>query len=260
MDKRMLNLAIGIGLAVIAIFMIHGYMQRQESRIQDLIKKGEVVEILAARNDIPKEVTITAAMVGMIRIRSSAFQPGDLTSPDSAIGKLAGLDILKGQHMNRNMVKSLSSAKYLSQRTPAGMRAMTIAVDKIAAIEGLIKPNDQVDVVGTFKMGGGRLVVITLFQGVQILAMGRNLSPYRVVPDASTVTIALRPEDIKMLAYILDSGNKIRLTLRAPMDPSQDVYSAVSAETLMRRLGMWAPPPQAEEKPKLKIYKGPQSE
>ena len=120
--------------------------------------------------------------------------------------------------------------------------------------------DDQIDIVGTFTVGPRRIVVITLFQGVKILAMGKNLSPYRIVPDAGTVTIALRPEDIKMLSYVLDSGNKIRLTLRAPLDPSKDLYSAVSAETLMKRLGMWAPAPREEAKPKLKIYKGPQDD
>jgi len=260
MDKRMLNLIIGIGLAIIAIFMIHGYMQQREALIQQLIKKGEILEVLVAKVDIPRETTIDKDMVAMARVPANSFQPGDLTSPASAIGKLAAIDILKNQHINSNMVKSLSSAQYLSQKTPEGTRAMTIPVDKIAAIEGLVKPNDQVDVIATFDMGGGRILVVTLFQGVQVLAMGKNISPYKVVSDANTVTLALRPEDIKLLTYVLDSGNRIRLTLRPPGDHSQDMYPAVSAETLMRRLGMWAPPPQVEEKPKLKIYKGAQGE
>lgn len=260
MDKRMMNLIIGIGLAIIAIFMIHGYMQQRETLIQQLIKKGEILEALVAKVDIPREATIDKDMVAIARVPANSFQPGDLTSPASVIGKLAAIDILKNQHVNSNMVRSSTSARFLSQKTPEGMRAMTIAVDKISAIEGLVKPGDKVDVIGTFNTGGGRLMVVTLFQGVQVLAMGRNLSPYRIVSDASTVTLALRPEDIKLFTYVLDSGNKIRLTLRTPGDISQDAYTAVSGETLMRRLGMWAPPPQAQEKPKLKIYKGSQNE
>ncbi len=261
MDKRMLNLIIGIGLAVIAILLIHTKMQEDQRIIQQLVSKGEVLEVVVARTDISRESTITQNMVGLIRIRSNAYQPGDLTSPDSAVNKFAKVDILKGQHINSNMLRSLAGAKFLSQRIPKGMRAMTLPVDKISSIEGLMKPSDYVDVIGTFPISAGQNLVVTLFQGVKILATGKNISPYKVDSTADTVTVALKPEDIKLLTYVLESGNKIRLVLRAPLDSSQERgYLGVTFETLMRRLGMWAQPPQIEKEQTLEIYKGTQKE
>lgn len=260
MDKRMLNLIIGIGLAVIAILLIHTKMQQDQRLIQQLINEGKILEVVVARTDIPKERIITQDMIVLSRIRSNSYQPGDLTSLDSAINKFAMVDVLKGQHINSNMVRSLAGAKFLSQRIPKGMRAMTIPVDKISSIEGLIKPSDHVDVIGTFVISGQNLVV-TLFQGVRILATGKNLSPYRINSSADTITVALKPDDIKLLTYVLESGYKLRLALRAPLDSSQDIgYSGVTFETLMKRLGMWAQPPQVEKKQTLEIYKGSQKE
>ena len=64
-----------------------------------------------------------------------------------------------------------------------------------------------------------------------------------------------------MLTYVLESGHKIRLALRAPLDSSQEMgYSGVTYETLMKRLGMWAQPPRMDKKPTLEIYKGSQKE
>jgi len=261
MDKRMLNLIVGIGLAVIAILLIHTRMQQDQKLIQQLVSKGEILEVVVARTDIPKEGAITKDMVALNRIRSNAYQPGDLTSLDSVISKLAKVDILKGQHINSNMLRSLGGATSLSQRIPKGMRAMTIPVDKISSIEGLIQPNDYIDIIGTFVISAGQNLVVTLFQGIKILATGKNFSPYKVDNSADTVTLALKPEDIKLLTYVIESGHKIRLALRPPLDSSQEIgYSGVSLETLMKRLGMWAQPPQTEEKSTLKIYKGTQKE
>jgi len=261
MDKRMLNLIIGIGLAVIAILLIHSKMQQDQKIIQQLASKGEILEVVVAKTDIPKESTITQSMITLRQIRSNAYQPGDLTSADSAINKFAKVDILKGQHINSNMLRSLTGAKFLSQRIPKGMRAMTLPVDKISSIEGLIKPNDSVDIIGIFVISAGQNLVVTLFQGARILATGKNISPYRIDSTADTVTVALKPEDVKLLTYVLESGNKIRLTLRAPLDSSQEIgYSGVTFETLMKRLGMWAQPPQMEKEPTLEIYKGSQKE
>lgn len=261
MDKRMLNLIIGIGLAVIAIMLIHTRMQQDQKLIQQLVNKGEILEVVVAKADIAKESTVTQDMITLKKIRSNSYQPGDLTTVDSAINKFAVVDILKGQHVNSNMLRVSAGTKFLAQRIPKGMRAITVPVDKISSIEGLTKPNDYVDIIGTFVISARQNLVVTLFQGVKILATGKNLSPYRVDSSADTVTLALKPEDIKLLTYVLESGHKIRLVLRAPLDSSQEMgYSGVTYETLMKRLGMWAQPPQAAKESTLEIYKGSQKE
>ena len=89
MDKRMLNLIIGVGLAVIAILLINTKRRQDQKLIQQLVSKGEILEVVVARVDISKESPITQNMVALNRIRSNAYQPGDLTSLDSTINKFA---------------------------------------------------------------------------------------------------------------------------------------------------------------------------
>lgn len=264
MDKRTINIIIGIILAMFAIFMINRHLAQREALIQKLIREGQIVEVVVAKTDIPKETILTVNMVGLQRVRSQSVQSGDLTSLDSAIGKFAEVDILKGQHINSNMIRPLGAARYLSQAVPQGMRAMTISVDKISAVEGLLKPGDSVDVIATFNIptsqGKSEVVVVTVFQGVKVLATNRNLSQYQVSEGVNTVTLALKPEDIKVLTFILE-WSKVRLVLRPPLDTTTEYgYTAMTWEALMKRLGMWQPLPEQPEQPTIEVYRATKRE
>jgi pilus assembly protein CpaB len=236
-------------------------MMQNEARIQELIRQGQIVEVVVAKTDVAKETTLTTDMVELKRVAAKSLQPNDLTSLDSAIGKFAVADILKGQHVNSEMVKPLLAIRFLSERVPQGMRAITISVDKLSAIEGLIKPDDKVDIVGTFTFpSGGPPVVITLFQGIKVLATNKNISPYRADGKTDTVTIAIKNDDIKTLTYALEIA-KIRLVLRTPLDASEDYeYAALTLDGLMNKLNMVQRAIEQPKPPTVDVYKGSKEE
>ncbi|MDP2924622.1 MAG: Flp pilus assembly protein CpaB [Candidatus Omnitrophota bacterium] len=264
MDKRIINLIVGVLFALIALLIINRYIAEQRRELEELRRKGEIVDVVVAKDDIARETTITADMVKMKPVSVKTLLPGDLTSVESAIGKFAIADILKDQHVNSDSVKPLVSFRYLSELVPQGYRAITIAVDKLSATEGLIKPQDKVDIVGVFSFpaGGGMNapIVITLFQNIKVLAMDKNISPYRVEGRANTVTLALKPEDIKMLTYALELG-KVRLTLRTPLDTSEDFeYSALTLDGLLNKLGMVQQRVEQPKPPTVDVYRGSKQE
>lgn len=264
MDKRIVNLLIGVGIAVIAIIVINAQMQSRERLIQELIKKGQLVEVVVAKEDIPRETTITSDMVKTATVAAKTLQPGDLTSIDSVIGKFSISDILKDQHLNQESVKPLVGFKYLSDAVPEGKRAITISVDKLSAVEGLIKPGDIVDIIGTFSFpsdkGASPPIVITLFQNVKVLATNKNLSPYRAEGRADTITLALDPDGTKLLTYALELG-KIRLVLRTPLDKAgEPEYSALTLEGLLNKLNLIQRTIPQEKPPTIEIYKGAKQE
>jgi len=261
MNKRIINIIIGIGVAFIMIMMINNYIVSQRQLIERLLEEGKAVKIVIAKVDIPKDTIITADMVNLKTEPKASMQPGDLTSLESAIGSLAVVDILRGQHINSNMLQASTAFKFLSQTIPTGMRAFTISVDQLSGIEGLIKPGDYVDIIGTFRFPTGREgesmpVVVTLFQGIKVLASNRIISPYQVSPKAGTITLALKPEDARVLAYALTIGS-IKLTLRAPLDSSVEYESnVITFETLLKKMGMYMPQPTVTQPPTVEVYKG----
>lgn len=259
MDKKKMNILIGVGLAIIVIILIHNEMQKREAYIRRLIDQGQAMEVVVSNQDIPPETKIDRDMVRLETVSSKSFQRGDLTSLESVVGKITIIDILKDQHINSNMLRGISNIRYLSQGIPEGLRAITLPVDQISAVEGLIKPGDLVDIIGIFNLpidqDTTETTVVNLFEGIKVLAVNRNFSPYRTEEQAETITLALRPDDVKVLTYSLQNG-KIRLALRPPQDKTQEPgYSLVTMETLLRRLGRWAPPPVQKEDT-VNIYRG----
>jgi pilus assembly protein CpaB len=200
-------------------------------------------------------------MVELKRVPAKSLQPNDLTSLDSAIGKFSVSDILKGQHINSEMVKPMLGIRFLSERIPPGMRAFTISVDKLTAIEGLLKPDDKVDIIGTFVFpSGGPPVIITLFQGVKVLATNKNISPWRADGKTDTITLAIKHEDVKTLAYALEIA-KVRMVLRTPLDTTEDFeYSALTLDGLMNKLNMVQKTVEQPKPPTVDVYKGAQEQ
>jgi Flp pilus assembly protein CpaB len=239
--------------------LIHKTLQQREALIQELIRKGELVNVVVATKDISRESTITEDMVKMEKIHNKSLQPGDLDSLESVVGKFVEVDILAGQHINANQLRAGGLLKYLSQGVPEGMRAITAPVDPITSIEGLAKPGDFVDVIGVFNLPTGIrneaiTTVVTLFQGVKVLATGKNISQYKAT-GGETVTLALLPEDAKILAYVLEMG-KIRLVLRRATDSSKETgYTAITMEALLMRLGLWRPQTRQDKPETIKIYR-----
>ncbi len=263
--KRFINLAIGVILAVVAVSLISIRSQEKDKVIRNLITRGELTEVVAATQDIPKNKVIRSNMVSLVRVVTKDLQQGALKSIDSVIGKLADVDILKDQYIYSNMVRFSRSAETLSQKTPSGKRAFTISIDRISAVGGLIKAGDRIDVVGMVnipQVAGGKQstqkVVLTLFENAKVLYVDEGSKSQR------TVTLALIPEEIKILTYALELG-QIKLVLRPPLDTSEEgSFKPFTFETFMQKIykainfdpTRVAPPAPKKEEPKVEIYRG----
>jgi pilus assembly protein CpaB len=90
---------------------------------------------------------------------------------------------------------------------------------------GCVKPNDHVDILGTFmKPEKKEWVTITLLQNVTVLAVGSRLfSKDRGSSETAssrgdqTVTVLVTPEEAELLTFSVDKG-KISLSLRNQND------------------------------------------
>ncbi|MCF6176141.1 MAG: Flp pilus assembly protein CpaB [Victivallaceae bacterium] len=134
--------------------------------------------------------------------------------------------------MRKNSVLQWDDLAQASQRRsglagymPADVRAVTISVDSTSSVNNMIKPGDQVDIVGTFRfpeMRGDRsldTLTMTILQSVTILACGSDYGKYsyNIKPTRSrgynTVTLALYPEEVDMIIFASQKG-RLTFTLR----------------------------------------------
>ena len=96
----------------------------------------------------------------------------------------------------------------LAIKTPAGKRALTVQIDSLSAVGGLINPGDFVDVLARLNVpreaaggtgGPAEQITAMVFQNLQVLAIGTNLSNpgmYEAQNKAGNlyVTLAMDPE------------------------------------------------------------------
>ncbi|MEZ0231075.1 MAG: Flp pilus assembly protein CpaB [Planctomycetota bacterium] len=111
-------------------------------------------------------------------------------------------------------------------------RAMTIAVNPVIGLAGMLRPGDKVDIIFTagYEDSGGAAggaarkwkITSTLAQKVDILAVDSSTDS-DASSEYTTVTIKLRPEDVNRLAACLHNGwqyHLVRMDDTAPASAS----------------------------------------
>lgn len=237
MNKKILPLAAAFVLGVIAIFMINTQLEKREEVIKRLERQGKLTKVVVATRDIPQHTPIKSNMIDVAEVPTKDLQPGVLQSVDSAIGKIARVDILKNQFVYGSNLRLPQQAETLAQKTPAGKRAYTLSIDQISAVGGLARPGDRVDVIGIMNiptvMGGQQVVqrvVLTLFENAKILDIQVGAK------GVSSITMALATEEIKILTYALEMG-KIKFVLRSPLDTvEKGSLQPFTFETFMQKI------------------------
>lgn len=167
-----------------------------------------------------------------------------------------------------------------SLRTPPGKRALTILVDSLAAVGGLVNPGDFVDIIARLELPDvdegdpkkkskeKESLTTVLFQNIQVLAVGTNFNPTGEIPPYEiqqkaknlNVTLAVSPEEAGLLTFAQEHG-ELQLSLRSPAETEDKVLQQVASwdaladfvlenqGTQLRIPGKKAPAVPSEEEP-----------
>jgi pilus assembly protein CpaB len=147
---------------------------------------------------------------------------------NEAIGKITNTSIAQGEQILQKKLVELGEVNYgLSYAVPVGKRAVTVAVDDVSGVAGLIKPGDKVDVAAVInlpKVGEQREVpnALVVLQDLQILAVGATMedkTSKKEPLDYKNITLAVTVEESRPLILASQKGT-IRLMLRSPIDDS----------------------------------------
>lgn len=242
MQKQRIILIIGIVLGLIAVVITRMYIQqvakaKEEEARQALekLKKNQMV-VMIARQDIPMGTVIQGQMLEPAIVPKEFVQPRAASAADNISGMATIAPIAKGEQVSLTKLTSSSSAlkptrRGLSEVTPVGKRAVTVSVDNIASLVGLIKPGDYVDVIavlplptqGPEKKQGIQQTVVPVLQNVLILAVGQETSAQAMAQKEGTkdrsplITLSLTPKEANLVAFLQEQG-RIRLSMRSVRD------------------------------------------
>lgn len=290
MPKQRLILIIGVVLALAAVFMTKVYIDQQRQAAEEDAKKrlasmqAHQTAVLVAKKDIPRGAAIEETMFETAIIPNKYVQPQAVTSLDRISGMVTVAPIAKDEQITLSKLTFAKQAGGLAEVTPMGKRAITISVDNISALAGMIKAGDYVDVISmlpeTVQTAEGKQVTqltsIPLFQNVLILAVGQETSSQSKArprfkreteteekkESAPLITVALEPQEANLIAFVQEQG-KIRLTLRSPADTKVELLQPANWDTLLQYLASKSPAAkeaQVREEPRpvgyVEIYRG----
>lgn len=214
--KGPLVLAVGLGLA--AGGLAWGAIQKER---RDLRKGWSLVPVLVAATDVAEGSEIIPELVAVRQV-PEAYVTSSVVRPDAFedLRKQRVLVPLKaGDPFLWTHFEATRSAERLSAKIQKRTRAVTINASKVVSVGGWVRPNDHVDVIGTFRDAqSGEQVAVTVLQNVVVLATGRisgttSGSGSEGPGDYSNVSLVLLPEEVEILTLAAEMGS-ITLALR----------------------------------------------
>jgi len=187
----------------------------------------EYVNIVVAAEDIPAKTKVMEKMLTLKKIPVEYQHPQEILNIEDVVNKILLVPVTAGESIMANQILGPDDKKEgLSYIIPNGKRALSIPVDEVSGVAGLIKPGDSVDILATLEVNDTAFTSVPL-QNIEVLAVGKKIDDSLGEPvEYKTVTLAVTFTQAKRLMMASQRG-VIRLMLRSPVDDSWG-YSAPS--------------------------------
>ncbi len=240
--KQKFLLLVAVIFGIMAFVLNYSQINAERKKIQD---STEEVVLIKLKNSKAQGQTISADdLVAQKISRPRGVRGLERDIPWSSRDRLYGrtLDISKdaGELLQwTDIAQTFTRASGVTAKIKKNFRAVSISVDSISSVNNLIRPGDNVDVIGTFRFpemrGDNSLdtLTLTILQNVRVLATGAQWETNYGLSDGgsarsgySTVTLELTPKEVEMIIFASQKG-KLTLSLRNYEESSftQDLQS-----------------------------------
>ncbi len=240
--KQKIVLIVAILAGLLAAILTRTYLSSKDAELETMKKKWKeahgTMEVLCYVKDVPGGTALQESDLGTRVVPESGLRGQALTK--NLASEIFGRKIVSG-HREGELVfwsdieggNPVGSG--LANDIRKKMRAVSINATGAAAVSGMVKPNDHVDVIGTFsfpKPGADdkvvqELVTCTMLQNVLVLATGRDTAKTASAfnfggTSYSTVTLEVTPREAEMLVFCEQIKGRLALTLRNRSDTTYE--------------------------------------
>ncbi|WP_341669520.1 Flp pilus assembly protein CpaB [Alcaligenes sp. SDU_A2] len=237
----------GVGLALLALIAgvlaavsMNAYLHKQEQALRQASERPQLQRVVAAAMLAPGTVLQTEHL-------AARAYPAELVPSDSLdashFRELAGMTLIQGLKAGDLITHAHVRGQTgpFSEQLISGRRAVTVPVDALSSVSGLIRPGDLIDLYVSFD-DQQRRVTAPLLQAVPVLATGQRSQEQDAAllaqdQDYSTLTLDVGPDEALKLLAARQHG-RITALLRHPDD--QSPYQAAVRGELADILGLGA--------------------
>lgn len=217
-NRKILLLAVVLGLITsLAVFF---WVTRKPP------EEKKMVDVIIAKTNITPGQVIKEEMLEAKKMPAQFVHPLAYSSPKNLLGRMVKEKIVAGEVILKNRVFAMGAdSSRLSLLIPPGQRAVTVAVNDVSGVAGMLQPGDCVDILSTFdKNTAGKDITSLVLQNIAVLAVGQETeSKGEKSKGQTTVTVLVSPWQAEQLALAEEKGI-LRLALR-PFQPEPDVFT-----------------------------------
>lgn len=238
--KQIAILVMSFLIGLIAFVLTHLYLKGERMRLEELRRKIEAgeerVKILVAQRPLAPGTTIRIEDVLRDDVSKRAF--GTIAVAADEFEQIDGKKLKMSLERGEAILWSAVDTPYgpnagLSAEIRRRLRAVSIPVGGASAVSGHVRPNDRVDVLGTFSLSSKTLpgevetVTMTVLQNVTVLATGDQrakdisalaLNRRRRGQGYNTVTLEVTPNEAELLVFAANMKGTLSLSLRNQSD------------------------------------------
>jgi pilus assembly protein CpaB len=225
-------LGIALVVAIIATGVFYGLFVNKLSS-----STGGGKMVVVAAKTIPVGTVLAETDVQSIPWPVDGTPAGAFDSAQQVAGHTVLVPLAQGEPV---LAARLASAEKGSggSGVPTGMRAVSVHVSDSSGVLAQLGPGQKVDVqvLITRKSSNGEPELRTVLEGVPVLAVNTQLDSSSQGANLPTVTLLTNPADADVLA-LADSGARVRLALRNPLDNGTRPRTLLTLDTILRASG-----------------------
>ena len=224
-DNVVKLLAVALVVAIISTGLFYGlFVNRAESATNG--KK-----LVVAAKALQPGTILAAADLKTVPWPAPELPAGAFQDPQQVVGNTVFDPIAEQEPV---LTARLASKSGGMGGVPEGMRAVSIHVTDSSGILGLLRAGQHVDVQVVVGRGNtGETRVRTALENLTVLNVVPQPEQSSQGQNLPVVTLLAKPVDADLLA-VADSGARVRLTLRNPLDPAARNRTPVSLGEVMR--------------------------
>lgn len=220
---------VALVFGALAVYGTRGYIsERLEVEKARLQPNRQMVEVVVAKRDLERGERIGPENMA-VRSVPIEYLPGSAIRPDrfeQHAGARLALPMRGGEPLLATALVGADTGAF-SARIRQGIRAMSISVDEVNSVSGMLQPGDRIDLLFSVRppvlagVPAPGEVTTTLMQDLPVLATGRQVRPGSDEASAgrhfTTITVEVTPEQAQKLIVAQRAG-KLTAMLRHPDD------------------------------------------
>jgi pilus assembly protein CpaB len=268
------RMLIGMGIALLVAFLVSNFVYRKFQEAT-AVKPVHMNQIVVAAKAIPLGTRLDASMLRTISWPANQPATGMCMRVQDCMNRALITPVVENEPIMESKLAPAAAGAGLAATIPAGMRAMSVAVNDVIGVAGFVTPGTVVDVMvtGAVTAGqGGGNITRAILENVRVLAAGQKVQQDQEgkPQTVAVITLLVSPEDAAKLAMGSAQG-KIQLALRNTVDTDDTMPPAVlqtslfasdapAAPTGVRHVAPKAAPPAAPAAYQVEIITGSKRE